>query len=328
MLLLCLAMGLSSAMAQVEQTVTGCKATGTASSLGRLEWVITGDPKMDLKFFNTTFTSTSLTGKLNTKFEITNNSGYNVKIDNIQLNGSAKKGAFEASVVNNVATITVTDAKGNSDSNYNVTSIEITYSYTPVTLNLTSAGYATFCAPYDVVIPKDVIASKITGSSKSTDNEGEYSLSLEAVSNNLPAGTPVILSGDALEEPVTYIGVATVTEDKDNAGNYLTGVYTDGVTAPAGSYGLQVQNGTTAFYKASNGFNASKYRAYLTLPASTDAKMLSFGEITIPASVSGVSTEAQVSSIFSASGAKCSSMQKGLNIVKMNDGSVKKVFVK
>jgi len=299
-------MGLSSAKAQVDQAVSNY-AYGSTLGL-KLEWT------------NDVFGSDAANGvsvefmKMGTYLIPCIKNGAKILITSINVSGQEL-----------VETPIVAGDWDYVDLGVDYDCIDILYSYTPVTLNLTSAGYATFCAPFDVTLPEGVIAYKVTGST-ANENEGEYSLILESVSGDLPAGTPVILSGDVVSQ--TYVGVATVTEDQNNTGNYLTGVYANDVKAPAGSYGLQVQNGTTSFYKASKEFNASKYRAYLTLPSESDAKMLTFDETTVPSSIFSASIEAQVSSIFSASGAKLSSMQKGLNIVKMTDGSIKKVLIK
>lgn len=144
------------------------------------------------------------------------------------------------------------------------------------------------------------------------------------------ANTPYILyaengySGDALT------GYGTATADSYTTG-LLTGVYTS-TAAPVGSYVLQNNNDILAFYKVADGKQPAvgAYRAYLTVP-NNNARALFFSfdddnqttaVKTIEALTSGKSE------IYNTSGVRQNALQKGMNILKMEDGSIRKVMIK
>lgn len=141
------------------------------------------------------------------------------------------------------------------------------------------------------------------------------------------ANTPYILyaeggySGDALT------GYGTADDDNYTDG-WLTGVYTE-TEAPEGSYVLQKQGDEVAFYQVDKSVvtpSVGAYRCYLTTSAPARALYINFDETTavetIKALTSGKST------IYNAAGAVVPSLQKGMNIIKMSDGSIRKVMVK
>ena len=126
------------------------------------------------------------------------------------------------------------------------------------------------------------------------------------------------LTGDAQGTALTY------TE------GLLTGVYT-ATDAPVGRYVLQKNDDVLAFYKVAEGKRPTvgANRCYLTAPAAEGARALfldfggeTTGVDTIKALTSGKTT------IYNAAGAVVPSLQKGLNIIKMSDGSIRKVMVK
>ena len=152
-------------------------------------------------------------------------------------------------------------------------------------------------------------------------------LSLEEV--DVPvANTPYILYAEGGSTgSVSGWGTAPSTDAKKVG--LLTGVYT--VTdAPVGSYVLQNNNAKVAFYLVAEGKQPTvgANRCYLTNGGSGSARSAFFfrGEITgIKAINALTSGKAQ---IFNASGAQIPALQKGMNIIRMEDGTTQKVMVK
>ena len=179
---------------------------------------------------------------------------------------------------------------------------------------------ATRIFPFAPELPEGVVAY-----SCEAKEEGDVLTLVEV--DNPSANTPYILyapkgySGDAL----TGWGTAGAISKTDG---WLTGVYA-ATAAPVGSYVLQKNNDVVAFYKVASEKqpNVGANRAYLTTPTTARALYFSFddeatGVDTIKALTSGKTT------IYNAAGAVVPSLQKGLNIIKMSDGSIRKVMVK
>lgn len=187
-----------------------------------------------------------------------------------------------------------------------------------VTLSVNTMG--SFVAPFDVTLP-DGVTAWITTDSESSD--GYLTITQTATEGTLPANTPVILRGTGSQ---TYYGIAE-GEENANGNGFLVGVYKD-TTVPQGNYVLQKQTDEIMLYKVeSNDITLKAYRAYLNGSQVSGSKLrLVFSDETT--GIATVEEEASVSAIYSASGAKLNAMQKGLNIIKMSNGSVKKVMVK
>lgn len=174
-----------------------------------------------------------------------------------------------------------------------------------------ASKWGTFVAPFDVTIPTGVKAYTATVN-------GEYA-ELTEVTTTIPANTAVVVySENAVNE--TFTGVAGSTPVTTGA---LTGVFA-ATEATVGTYVLQNQGGVVAFYvvnsvKPTIGAN----RCYLTAPSS--AKAIYFDEASAIAALQNASS---IEGAYSASGVKNNGLKKGVNIVKMGDGSVQKIMVK
>lgn len=188
-------------------------------------------------------------------------------------------------------------------------------------LSVKSGKYGTFVAPFDVVLPEEVTAYTVE-----VKGENAVLKEFKQGGETLPAGNPVIVKGtDAISK--TYVGEPSTNATVE--ANGLVGFYQSGTEVPAGAYVLQTQNGEQGFYKVgSTTVNGVKNRCYL--PAATaNARLrivLEDGENAT--AVNGVNTEATPAEYYSANGMKVAALQKGVNIVKMSNGSVKKVIVK
>lgn len=162
--------------------------------------------------------------------------------------------------------------------------LTVDYALATHTLSVTDAGAATLVLPYETEIPEGVKAYTL-----------EYASGNKAVATELkgviPANTPVLVN--AAQGDYTFKATATLTTkaDKPVSGN-LHGVWSEEVV-PEGSYVLQSQSGTVAFYHVeATDFKVKANQAYLYAPEAAGAKMLNIdfgGEAT---AINGVEAEA------------------------------------
>ena len=163
---------------------------------------------------------------------------------------------------------------------------QLTVVYTKKTYNLsvTDAGAATLVLPYETEIPEGVKAYTLTYAS------GNKAVATE-LTGVIPANTPVLVNAN--EGQYTFKATATLTKkaDKPVSGS-LYGVWSEDVV-PEGSYVLQSQSGTVAFYHVEAAdFKVKANQAYLYAPEAAGAKMLNIdfgGEAT---AINGVEAEA------------------------------------
>lgn len=160
-----------------------------------------------------------------------------------------------------------------------------------------SAGYATMYVPFAVAISSGVEAyvGKING---------DY-LDLTPVTGTIPAGTAVILEGEAKTHTFN------ITDDVDALENDLKGTY---VAKEAEGGELTLQNVDGVGFYAFSGTTLGANKAYLTLPASSDVKSLQIrfgGEDAIQTVKAG--NEQNV--IFDLAGRRVQQAQKGVYIV-------------
>jgi len=123
-----------------------------------------------------------------------------------------------------------------------------------------AAGWGTFIAPYDNVIPSTVKAYTVS------HKDGNTIYFAENETGVLSANTPYILSTEEVSNvSVTLKGIANNTEDTYTV-NGLVGLLTAG-TVPANGYVLQNQPEAdgVAFYKATAAMTGTANRCYLDL---------------------------------------------------------------
>ncbi|MBQ8710064.1 MAG: hypothetical protein IJ550_05755 [Bacteroidaceae bacterium] len=194
-----------------------------------------------------------------------------------------------------------------------------------IDMNITAAEWATFIAPFEVTIPDGVKAYTVEGI------EGE-TLKKTELATTIPANTPVLLNGSAGTYPVSGLNIAT--EDSYTKG-ILVGVYNNQVVTSNATYDvyvLQKQDDGLGFYKVSTDAaeapTVKANRAYIKLASGGGIKALFFDddEATAIESVD-VQTAGEYDAIYTATGVKVNSLQKGLNIVVKN-GKSYKIFVK
>lgn len=183
-------------------------------------------------------------------------------------------------------------------------------------MKITDAKWATFVAPFDVTIPDGVTAYTITGVSGT-------SLVKEVVETTIPANKPVLLNSES-EVNQTFYGKAVAGTPTNGL---LTGVYVDNTPATVGTYVLEKHSTDVNFYKVEGaGIVINANRAYLTVPVSV--KMFSLDEDEEPTAIEGIDIAAEeYDAIYTPTGVKVESLQKGLNIVVKGEKSYK-IFVK
>lgn len=187
-----------------------------------------------------------------------------------------------------------------------------------------AAQYGTFVAPFEVTIPEGVIAYAIESTTGTTTEDGIVTFS-PVEGETLAAGTPVVVNKAGGLSSTTFYGLATTTKEEVE-GNGLVGVLVDGKNAPENSYVINYIDGKVAFYIVKSEISVPKNRCYLKSGASLAKLNIIFNDATSISSTN--TTETSISAIYSASGARINTLQKGVNIIKMSDGSVKKVLVK
>lgn len=162
--------------------------------------------------------------------------------------------------------------------------LTVDYALATHTLSVTDAGAATLVLPYETEIPEGVKAYTL-----------EYASGNKAVATELkgviPANTPVLVNAEKSDYTFKATAKLTTKADKPVSGS-LHGVWSE-VVVPVGSYVLQNQSGTVAFYRVDAAdFKVKANQAYLYAPKADGAKMLNIdfgGEAT---AINGVEAEA------------------------------------
>lgn len=141
----------------------------------------------------------------------------------------------------------------------------------------------------------------------------------------LAANTPYILYAesdvDVTESGLSIAGAITYTD------GWLTGVFAN--TEITSGYVLQTQNEKQAFYKvnAEKAITVPPCRAYLNKNDSS-VKSFNLGDDTTGISALEALTNNAFEAIYSADGVKLNRIEKGVNILKMSDGTTRKVILK
>ena len=204
-------------------------------------------------------------------------------------------------------------------------------SYRNVKDGLTAGTYGTVCLPYQASyagVTVYEIEGKTTGTLELTPIDGlmeagkAYFYQVNTPLNPDPAKNVV---------PRAYFYKANTTDDVATpvASNGLVGTFTD-TAAPQGSY---VLSGNKLYYVNSNEAVAANH-AYINMASVPDVTSSEVNGISIAfdgdmaTAISETDDQIQVKAIYSVNGTLQRGMKKGVNIVKMSDGSVKKVMVK
>lgn len=293
-----------------------------------------------VKFTNTTgnkYKVSFLTPAGTEQYITTSNLGYNAGTDNtnkerirtvddaskaLEIEIQATTTANQFRLYNTDRGAVIADNDNNdifTNNSANFTIAEASQASVPITID-EDVKFATRIFPFTPELP-----SGIEAYSCAEIGEGDI-LTLVKVAEPA-ANVPYILyskggySGDALT------GWGTADGDSKTAG-LLTGVYTQ-TTAIKDTYVLlNKKDYGVGFYKVPEGsaLQIGAYRCYLSATAGSRLSF-SFDETSTVSPLKAL-VEGRVEQIYNASGARIPSLQKGLNIIKMSDGSIRKVMVK
>lgn len=180
--------------------------------------------------------------------------------------------------------------------------------YTPIESTVSSAGYATFCLPYDATIPEGLTAY--------TANDNGESVKLTAIkSGKIAANEGVVLKGDE----GTYTFVAAEGNVSATAGNQMVGVTEDTpLTSADNAYMLtrKKDDGSIAFRLLATDYTLGANKAYLKLE--NNARNLI--SVVWDDNATGIydlseKEEVENGAIYNLAGQKLTRTQKGINII-------------
>lgn len=128
-------------------------------------------------------------------------------------------------------------------------------------MSIAAGKYDTFVAPFDVQLPKGVVAYTAT-----IDDSGVQLTELDCADGILRAATPVVVKNDSNKDiNVNFPGTKSTEETVTAANNDLIGIYKDGLEIPAtgSTYLLQTQNGVQGFFKITSNCIGTANRCYI-----------------------------------------------------------------
>lgn len=204
--------------------------------------------------------------------------------------------------------------------------------YPKVTLKRTIKPntWSTFVSPFD--IPADILGGwEVKELSSATENAGHVSLVFTDSEDGIKKGVPYMVRNTSLGENLTAITmenveVNTVTlNDVDGGAVKFVGQYIS-ENVPVGDYFIS----SNTFYQAEDNTNTMKGFRARFVPASAGVKSLSYSFDDVDfTGIEGVEgNAAEIIAIYGVDGTLRSDFQKGINIVKMSNGTTKKVLVK
>lgn len=201
--------------------------------------------------------------------------------------------------------------------------------YGTVTVNRTfKAGYSTLCVPFNTTIeefaPNDDEAyvayfSGVTTENGATILEFTNGTDIEANKPYIIYVSEELAAPTVTNKPVFSESPKTITVgDWSMTGNYEVG------KSMSGLYGVA---NNAAIMKGSSTATLNGLTAFITGPANASVKSrIMYNE------VDGISNanagDGIVTGIYNVSGAPVKSIQRGINIIRMSDGTTRKVFVK
>ena len=177
-------------------------------------------------------------------------------------------------------------------------------------VEISSAGYATFCLPYDATIPEGLTAY--------TANDNGESVKLTDIkSGKIAAGEGVVLKG----EEGTYTFVATAEDVSATAGNQMAGVTEETeLNASDNAYLLTRDKNTQAiaFRKLATTYTLGANKAYLKLDNGSKSRQLI--SVVWDDNATGIydlseKKEENDGAIYNLAGQKLTRTQKGINII-------------
>ena len=192
-----------------------------------------------------------------------------------------------------------------------------------VEVAIAEGAYATRMFPFKPELPYGVVAYEV----EEMDNNTLVMVEVD----DPQANTPYILYSEEEEIGEDCEGYGTASSLDPVEKGLLVGTLAEQNTVEAGNYVLQTLDGGQKFYKVGSTItNYPAYRAYLKSNGSEVKAINLFNDE--PTGINSVTEGAfdfsNIEGVYNVSGAKIGRMQKGMNVVRMKDGSVRKVLVK
>ena len=195
----------------------------------------------------------------------------------------------------------------------------------------TAAKYATICLPYNAWIPEGVEVQVVTGYSE----DGHTAITAAYNGEVMPANTGFLLHADVETDTEFTFWYTGKKADAPEA-NILSGTVER--IAPDNRptqdvYVLANRNHGVGFYRLNDEQGIPANRAYLvgngnTL-TDTEAKIaIGWGDATGVDNVETAGEAATVTAVYGIAGDRRARMERGVNIVRMSDGTTRKVIVK
>ncbi len=195
----------------------------------------------------------------------------------------------------------------------------------------TAAKYATICLPYNAWIPEGVEVQVVTGYSE----DGHTAITAAYNGKVMPANTGFLLHADVAKDTQFTFWCTGKKADAPEA-NILLGTVER--IAPENRptqdvYVLANRNHGVGFYRLNDGQGIPANRAYLVgngnTPTDTEAKIaIGWGDATGVDNVETAGEAATVTAVYGIAGERRARMERGVNIVRMSDGTTRKVIVK
>ncbi len=195
----------------------------------------------------------------------------------------------------------------------------------------TAAKYATICLPYNAWIPEGVEVQVVTGYSE----DGHTAITAAYNGEVMPANTGFLLHANVKTDTEFTFWYTGKKADAPEA-NILLGTVER--IAPENRptqdvYVLANRNHGVGFYRLNDGQGIPANRAYLVgngnTPTDTEAKIaIGWGDATGVDNVETAGEAATVTAVYGIAGERRARMERGVNIVRMSDGTTRKVIVK
>ena len=197
---------------------------------------------------------------------------------------------------------------------------------------VTAIGWSSMSLPYPAIVPDGTVAYYVSGYEDS-DETGTITLTRVEAGSTIPRGAGFLLNG--VKGLYRFGKSMTPASWADNllagtADAALTGYDSSSAANPI--YVLANIDDTTVGFRRFSGTNIARYKAYLPLSRQTAARAFRFvsddeASAITPSAASAPATPA-IEAIYTPGGMKLQHLQRGLNIVRAADGSVRKMLVK
>jgi hypothetical protein len=203
---------------------------------------------------------------------------------------------------------------------------DIIYDEVTVARTMKAGKWNTFVVPFDMEIPTGWEVKMLTGSSRNGDNITLTFGDAESIEAGVPYMIRVSTAVSNIE--VENVQVSTTLTNPSTDDVEFVGVYEAG-KIPVGAFFIS----NNIFYQAADNTNTiNAFRGYFTVTEGTNARALTYRmdgdeEYDGTTAIDKIDDEAIVVGIYTIGGVRLNEMQKGINILRMSDGTVRMVVI-